>query len=95
MFGTDDVKKLAALARIELGKAETEKLAKELSSIVSFVDQVQRAPTGTEEDKPSLRNVMRDDIDPYPRGAFSEKLLSAAPKREGRYFKVRKIITRS
>lgn len=95
MFSVEDVKKLAELSRIELSQKEMEKLSDELSKIVGFVDQIQKAPTSHDAKTPELRNVLREDGEPYERGVFSEKLLEAAPSREGNFIKVKKIISRS
>ena len=94
-FSLADVKKLALLARLKLTEGEMEKLTGELSSIMSFVDQIQKASAKLNENKALLRTVMRSDTDPYPKGVFAKNLLAAAPKREGKYFKVKKILTRS
>lgn len=37
-------------------------------------------------------NVMREDTEPHESGIYTEKLLSAAPQREGQYIKVKKIL---
>lgn len=37
-------------------------------------------------------NVMREDGEPHESGLYTEKLLSAAPQREGQYIKVKKIL---
>lgn len=95
MFSIADVKKLALLSRLKLSEKEMEKLVGELSSIMSFVDQIEGAPRTEQDEKPLQINVLRPDTDAYTKGLFAEKILAAAPSREGRLFKVKKIITRS
>jgi len=95
MFSLTDVKKLALLSRISLSSKEMERLTGELSSILQYVDQIKLVKEAAKNEIAPLRNVMRSDTDAYPRGTFSEKILATAPSREGRFFKVKKIITRS
>lgn len=91
----DDVKKLAELSRIALSDDEVEKLRGEIDAILAYVDVVQRVelPEGV---APSphldLENVMREDGDPHEPGMYTEKMLSQAPRREGAFLKVKKIL---
>ena len=39
-----------------------------------------------------LRNVMREDENPYEKGLYTEKLLEEAPEREENFVKVKKIL---
>jgi len=95
-----DIENLAKLCRIELSGEEKEELMKEMDSILGFVDQIQEVttclPAGrTEEsevEEGDLRNIMREDENPYIGGEFSEDLLAEAPNREGDYIKVKKIL---
>ena len=88
-----DIEKLAKLARIELTDAEKESFAKDLDSILKYVDQIKEVAT---EDKPAevgpVYNVMRDDINPYESGVYAEKLRAQFPDREGDFLKVKQIL---
>jgi aspartyl-tRNA(Asn)/glutamyl-tRNA(Gln) amidotransferase subunit C len=91
----DDVKKLAALSRLSLTDAEMEKLQGEITSILAYIDTIQKVelpevPAGTVY--LDIENVMRDDTNPHEPGAFTEDLLKQAPKRDGNYLKVKKIL---
>lgn len=91
----DEVKKLAALARIELSDEEVKKLQGEIDSILSYIDVIQKVelPEGVSVSPHlALENVMREDGEPHAPNIFTEKMLSQAPKREGRFLKVKKIL---
>ncbi|MHB8860707.1 MAG: Asp-tRNA(Asn)/Glu-tRNA(Gln) amidotransferase subunit GatC [Minisyncoccota bacterium] len=95
MATTEDVRKLAALARIQIEDAELEKFTSEFDAILAYVGQLESleiasAATG---EKPALRNVMRDDGEPHASGAYTEKLAAQFPAREGDALVVKQIIT--
>lgn len=89
-----DIRALAKLARLEVSDAEVEKLQKELPEIIGFVEAIQNAPVSNDVPTPELRNVTRDDANPYEGGAFSEALLNAAPNRQGDRIAVKQVISR-
>ena len=81
------------MCRIELSDNEKEDLLTEMDSILTFVKQVQEA--NTEEIKPkagNLKNIFREDENPHKSGEFTDDILNEAPKTEGKYFKVKKIL---
>ena len=88
-----DVKKLAELSRIHLEEKEVEELRDSLDSILGYVEQIKQvsADSNIEQTFPII-NVLREDINPNPTGEDREKLLNSAPKREGNYVKVKKIL---
>ena len=109
----DDVKKLAALARIKISADEEENLAKDIENILAYVTQIQEfsatalekssgsgasepvkstKPVGGRQEKARVRNVLRPDENPHEPGAFTEEILAEAPKRQGQYVKVKKIL---
>ncbi len=93
----EDVKKLAALARIKLSPEEEESLVKDMGNILGYVEQIKEV-TGTLDTsdknatKEKIKNVMREDANPHESGIHTEALLSEAPQREGPYVKVKKIL---
>ncbi|MBX4195654.1 Asp-tRNA(Asn)/Glu-tRNA(Gln) amidotransferase subunit GatC [Candidatus Parcubacteria bacterium] len=90
----EEVLKLAKLARIEISSEEAESLAHEFEAILKYVGEIKGARlkgTGGKE-KPLLRNVMREDVNPHESGIYTEALLNAAPKRKGQYVSVKKIL---
>ena len=102
MATTEDVKKLAALARIRVEDSELEKCTSEFDAIIAYVETVSTVemPQGealrrgqTEEGKPPLRNVMREDGEPHTSGMYTEKLVKQFPNREGDALSVKQIIS--
>ena len=94
MMSIKEIDKLAELSRLALAPEEKEELRKDMDSILGYVEQIQKVSSKVSGDKKtgSLRNVLRADLKPHESGIFTEVLLSAAPKREGDYVRVKKII---
>jgi aspartyl-tRNA(Asn)/glutamyl-tRNA(Gln) amidotransferase subunit C len=95
MITIADIEKLALLARIALNNEEKKSLQTDISSILAYVDQIkQAAPQAMNSASSPIAsiNVFRDDNEAHESGIFTEELLSAAPQREGQYFKVKKIL---
>ncbi|MCK4325708.1 Asp-tRNA(Asn)/Glu-tRNA(Gln) amidotransferase subunit GatC [bacterium] len=88
-----DVEHVAKLARLRLAEEEKEKFGKQLSEILEYVEKLNELDT--EKVEPTshvvpLKNVMREDeVRP---SLPVEDVLRNAPVREGKYFKVPKII---
>lgn len=89
-----DIPGLAKLARLEVSEAELKKLEKEIPDILHFVETIQKANAGKDASAPALRNVMRPDENPIESGTYTEKLLDAAPVREGDRIAVKQVISR-
>lgn len=96
MATTEEVKKLAALARISIDESELETFTKELDAIIAYVETVStvEVPQGVAlRDKPLLRNVMREDGEPHASGTYTGKLVEQFPAKEGNLLSVKQIIT--
>ncbi len=95
MVTTEDVKKLAALSRITIDDGELGAFTSEFDAIVAYVGQLEAldVPADLATKKPSLRNVMREDGEPYAPGAFTEKVAAQFSAREGDALAVKQIIT--
>ena len=95
MATTEEVKKLAALARIRVGDAELEKFTSEFDAILAYIAQLEVLDVSHSKDvqKPPLRNVMRPDGEPHASGAYTEKLAEQFPVREGNALSVKQIIS--
>ena len=95
MATTEEVQKLAALARVHIADAELPKFTSEFDAILAYVGQLEtlRLPEGLAGEKPPLRNVMRADGSPHAAGAYTEKLVRQFPAREGDALSVKQIIT--
>lgn len=89
-----DIAALANLARLEITPEEIAKLEKEIPDILAFVKTIQEASSEAPAADTSLRNVMRDDTDPYEGGSFTEPILAAAPERKGDHIVVKQVISR-
>ena len=94
MTGKVDIAALAKLARLEVSAEEMAKLETEIPAILAFVDTIQKANVGSEVSAPALRNVMRADENPIETGKYTEKILAAAPARDGDRIAVKQVISR-
>lgn len=88
-----DVEKLAQLSRIHLTEEEKETLRADLDSILGYIEQIKQVSADSDiiETFP-ISNVLREDENPNHTGVNREKILNSAPKREGNYVKVKKIL---
>jgi aspartyl-tRNA(Asn)/glutamyl-tRNA(Gln) amidotransferase subunit C len=96
MATSEDVQKLAALARIKVSEAELAKFTAEFDAILAYVGKLDELSLGTDAargGKPALRNVFREDANPNVAGANTEKLAAAFPARESDALSVKQIIT--
>ncbi len=90
----DDVKYVAALAKIAITDDEAEKFTKDLSEILGYVEQLDSV--NTDGLQPTyqvngLINITRDDqIIDYK--TSREKLLANAPKTNGEFVEVPKVL---
>ena len=92
-ISSDEVKKVAQLARLELNESEIQKHAEQLENILGYIKQLEKINT---DNIPcttraiEVVNVLRkDEKKDYQN---SEELLDLAPSRENQFFKVPKII---
>lgn len=90
----DDIQALAALSRIEIATAEAEKLAGEVDAILGYVAQIEEAAGAVAAPHVGAHaNILRDDVAPEPAEAHTDTLLAAAPEREGRYVRVKQVLS--
>lgn len=94
MISIQEIEKLASLSRIALSQTEKETLRANMDSILGYIDQINGATAqlNTKKTAGIIRNVMREDGNPHETGIFTEALLSVAPRRQGNYIKVKKIL---
>ena len=102
------IKHIAKLSYLEFNDKEMERFAKELSAIVDYVSDLEKAPTddashpshkATEgaavsvSPHTSLSNAFRNDSDSLKENLDeAATLLEAAPEKEGGYVKVKAIL---
>ncbi len=92
-ISSDEVKKVAQLARLELNESEINQHAEQLEKILEYIKQLEKINT---QDVPcttraiEVVNVLRKDEKKNYEN--SEEILDLAPSRENKFFKVPKII---
>jgi aspartyl-tRNA(Asn)/glutamyl-tRNA(Gln) amidotransferase subunit C len=87
------VRKVARLARIAEPEEKLEGLARELSGILNWIEQLNEVDTDGVEPMASAVHMpapMRDDV--VTEGGDPEVVLSNAPKRAGNFFVVPKVV---
>jgi aspartyl-tRNA(Asn)/glutamyl-tRNA(Gln) amidotransferase subunit C len=87
------VRKVARLARIAEPEDRLEGLAKELSGILAWIEQLNEVDTDGVEPMTSAVHMpapMRDDV--VTEGGDPEVVLSNAPKRAGNFYVVPKVV---
>ena len=90
----EEVKHIAKLARLELTEEEITRYQQELSLILEYIGQLSEVDTSGVEPTAQvagLVNRFREDVAVPADEATRERLLEAAPKREGDYFKVKAV----
>jgi len=92
----DEVRRIGRLARITLSDEQVETLSRELGAILAYFDKL--GELDTEDVEPmthaaEARNVLADDIPGQSLSA--QQALSNAPRRDGDFFKVPKVIGES
>jgi len=91
----DTIEYLEALARIELGEEERERLAEQMGRIVTFVEKLQSVDTsgvGSVDNGASGAERLRDDISEP--GLDRDDVLSQAPDAAEGCFRVPRVIDR-
>ncbi len=94
-----DIQKLAALSRIKLSKEELGQFAKEIESILHYVEQIKEVSSNMSVDSSgktpseiSHRNFLREDIENINLNPDAAFVIKEAPSVEGGYIKVKKIL---
>ena len=93
MVTSEEVKKLAQLARLSLSEEEIPRVAEQMTAIVSYVAQVSEIAQKDAVGTPEERNVFREDGEPHAPGAHTDALMDLAPKKKNGYISVPKIIS--
>ena len=88
----DEVNRIAKLARLNFTDPEKQKLQKELSDILNYVDQLKEVEGKALDfdNDPEAMNLMRDDV--IETKESPEEFLKQAPAREGNFVKVKSIL---
>lgn len=88
-----DISALAKLARLNVSAEELARLETEIPAILGFVQTIQKAATAAKPEA-VLKNVLRADEHPHKSSIYTERLLTAAPAREGDRIAVKQVISR-
>ena len=89
----DKIKHISKLARISLDSNKTESLAKDLTSIFKFIEQLNELNTDKVEPLSSILNTpLRSREDQINDGKIRNKILENSPKKNEEFFVVPKVI---
>jgi len=89
----DTVRRIATLARIRVKEEELDQLAGELSSILNWIEMLNEVDTSGVEPMTSVEQMemkKRDDV--VTDGFCPDDVLANAPRREGNFFAVPKVV---
>ena len=89
----DTVRRIASLARIRIAEEELEPMAKELSAILDWIGQLNEVNTDEVPPMTSVEDMpMKKRPDVVTDGNCVEDILANAPRREGNFFVVPKVV---
>jgi aspartyl/glutamyl-tRNA(Asn/Gln) amidotransferase C subunit len=91
MITTEEVKSLEKLCRIELDDNSRAKYAKEMSSIMSYIEEIKDMQINSTQLAHSSYNRLRDDVCVIAKD-HKHKALDNAPDKLGDYYKVTQVI---
>ncbi len=90
----EEVLKLARLAKLEFTNEEVDEFRKDLSAILDYVEQLDKADTKgmlPTSQVTGLKNVMRkDEVVDY--GVSAERLLQNVPQKNKDYIQVKRVL---
>lgn len=99
MLTDKEVNHIAGLARIKISEKEEKGLKKDLSSILEYIDKLNEVDTTEIEPLYQTTGLVDSFRSDEPRGEFkmdedlNEKLVGQAPHKEGRFVKVKSILS--
>lgn len=90
----EDVKRLAALARVDVPEQDLARFAEEFDSVLAYVGKLDELTLPDSGRKiPDVRNVLRADEGAYEPRTWTEALVSQFPQKEGNSLSVKKILS--
>jgi aspartyl/glutamyl-tRNA(Asn/Gln) amidotransferase C subunit len=93
MASTEDVQKLASLARLSIPEEKLPAFAAEFDAILAYVGKLDELNVAKGTNTPALRNVFREDGEPHESGKYTEKIAAQFPSRKGDALSVKQIIS--
>lgn len=88
----DDIKRLADMARVDMGEDELSKMAHDFEPILAYVGQVAEVTQSDTKPEYLLHNVMREDIVTNPAGTYTDKIVEQMPDFQDGFLKVKQIL---
>ena len=90
----DEIKHLAALARIHTTESEAASLKNDIDAVLAYVSVVSEITTADDLTKKvcARHNVFRKDEVTNEPGSYTDVLMAEAPHTHGDYLKVKKIL---
>ena len=89
----DKIKHISKLARISIDSNKSDSLAKDLTSIFKFIEQLNELNTDKVEPLSSILNTpLRSREDQINDGKIRDKILENSPKKNEEFFVVKKLI---
>lgn len=91
----DEIQHLGRLARIKLGEDEVVRFGDEITAILAYVSTVNEIAGEADLTKRTgaVFNVFRMDAVTNAADTYTDRLLAEMPETDGRYLKVKKILT--
>lgn len=89
----ESIKKIAHLARLEFDESSAEKMSKDMSQILDWVEQLNEVDTSEVEPLTTMSSEINDmREDKVTSHLTHEEALKNAPKRDANYFRVPKVL---
>lgn len=89
---TQDIEKLARLARIEVKDDEKLTFKNDLNNIFKYISEIQEVSLDQEATVHTHVNIFRADVVTNEGGQYTNDILGQAPNRKDNYFKVEKVL---
>ena len=90
---TETVRRIAHLARIHIPEEDLEPLARELSNIIGWVEQLAEVDTeGVEPMTSVVETTLKQRDDVVSDGGYADKVLANAPEGADGFFTVPKVV---
>ena len=90
------IKKLAIMARVDMGEKEMQEIGDSFGPILSYVGQIQEVSDSNESDYQEVSdepiNITREDVVTNQTGFYTDKILGQAPAVENGFLKVKQIL---
>jgi aspartyl-tRNA(Asn)/glutamyl-tRNA(Gln) amidotransferase subunit C len=89
LLNRDELRKIAQLSSLELTDAELDALLPDIKKLLDYTGELANVSLGDEQLPARNVNLLREDV---ARPAREQAILSQAPKTDGTYFVVPKIL---